>query len=70
MLTGYLVPGPDASGAQVNAVIRPIDLNSRRLNVRKPGPAGMLLGMAYPVAEAQAFSTHITFDCQFRTSYV
>ena len=70
MLTGYLVPGPDASGAQVSAIVLPIDHNSRRLNVRKPDPAGMLLGMAYPIAEAQSFPTHITFDSQFRTSFV
>ena len=65
MLTGYLVPGSDAPGAQVGTVGRPLDHNSRRLNVRKPDPAGMLLGMAYPIAEAQCFSTHITFDGQF-----
>jgi len=68
MLAGDLVSGPDAPGTQVEPDGYPIDVKRCRLNVGKPCPPGMLLGVADPVAEAQRFSAHVTFDSQFKTS--
>ena len=65
MLAGNLVAGPDAPGAQVKAYGGPVDIERRRLDVRHPCPPGMLLGVAYAVAEAQRFAADITFDSQF-----
>ncbi len=65
MLAGSFVSGPDAPGAQVESNGGPVDVKRRWLNVGKPCPPGMLLGMADPVAEAQRFSAHIAFDSQF-----
>ena len=65
MLAGDLVPGSDAPGTQVEPDCNTVDIKRRRLNVWKPRPPGMLLGMADPVAEAQRFSAHIAFDSQF-----
>ena len=65
MLAGGLVPGPDAPGTKVEPDGGPVDVKRRRLDVGKPCPPGMLLGVADPVAEAQRFSADITFDSQF-----
>ena len=65
MLAGDLVPGPDTPGAHIEPDGNPIDVKRSGLDVGKPFPPGMLLGVADPVAEAQRFSTHITFDSQF-----
>ena len=68
MLAGNLISGADAPGTQVNTNGQAFHFKRNRLYIRKPGPPGMLLGMTYPIAEAQGFSTHITFDSQFITS--
>lgn len=68
MLAGNFISGANTPGTQINTNGHAFDFKCRRLNIWKPGPPGMLLRMAYPVAEAQSFSTHITFDCQFLTS--
>ena len=68
MLAGNLISGANAPGAKVNAEGHTFDLDRGRLHVRKPGPPGMLFGVANPVAEAQGFAAHITFDSQFITS--
>ena len=68
MLAGDLVSGPDAPGTQVEPDSCPVDVKRRWLNIGKPCPPGMLLGMADPVAEAQRFSADVTFDSQFKTS--
>jgi len=68
MLAGGLVSGPYAPGTQVEPDGGSVDVKRRRLNVGKPCPPGMLLGVADPVAKAQRFSAHITFDSQFKTS--
>jgi hypothetical protein len=68
MLAGNLISGANTPGTKVDTNGESVDIKRCRLNVRKPGPPGMLFGMTYPVAEAQGFSTHITFDCQFKTS--
>jgi hypothetical protein len=68
MLTGSLISGADAPGTQVNANGHTFDIKRNRLNIRKPLSPGMLFRMADPVAETQGFSTHITFDSQFKTS--
>jgi hypothetical protein len=65
MLAGDLVPGPNTPGAHIEPDGNPIDVKRSGLDVGKPFPPGMLLGVADPVAEAQRFSTHITFDSQF-----
>ena len=67
MLAGNLIPGPDAAGAQVKPYRSAADLEGSRLDVGHPGAPGVLLGMAYLIAETQCFSTEITFDSQFRT---
>ncbi len=68
MLAGNLISGADAPGTQVNTNGHAFHFKRNGLHVRKPGPPGMLLGMTYSIAEAQGFSTHITFDSQFITS--
>ena len=68
MLAGNLIPGADTPRTQVHTDRQAFDFQCDRLYVREPGPPGMLFGMTYPVAEAQGFSTHITFDSQFKTS--
>lgn len=68
MLAGNLIPCTDASGTQVYTNGYSIDFKCRGLHIRKPGSPGMLFGVADPIAEAQGFSTHITFDSQFITS--
>jgi hypothetical protein len=65
MLAGDLVPGPDAPGTQVEPDGGPVDIKRRRLDIGKPFPPGMLLGVADPVAKAQRFFADITFDSQF-----
>ena len=65
MLAGDLVPGPDASGTQVEPDGGPVDIKRRRLDIGKPFPPGVLLGVADPVAKAQRFFADITFDSQF-----
>ena len=65
MLAGDLVAGPDAPGAQIKTHGCAVHDKRRWLNVGEPGPAGMLLGMAYPVPKTQGFSAHITFNGQF-----
>ena len=67
MLAGDFVAGPDAPGAQVEPDGGPVDGKSRRLDIGKPFPPGMLLGVADPVAEPQRFFAYITFDSQFKT---
>ena len=68
MLTSCFIPSPHAPGAKVNAICYTVDGDGRRLYVGEPCPAGMLLGMADPVAELDRFTTIITFDSQLRTS--
>ncbi len=70
MLTGDLVPGADAPGTHVEPDNNAINIERRRLNIRKPGSPGVLFGVADPVAETQRFPTHITFDSQFKTSSI
>ena len=65
MLAGGLVSGSHAPGAQVEPDGGPIDVKRRRLDIGKPFPPGMLLGVADPVAKAQRFFADITFDSQF-----
>ena len=65
MLTGYFIPGPDTTGAEIKPDCRAVNIKGCRLNIGLPGAPGMLLGVAYPVAETQRFSTHITFASQF-----
>jgi hypothetical protein len=65
MLAGNLVSGPYTPGAQVEPDGGPVDVKRRRLDVGKPFPPGMLLGVADPVAETQRFFADITFDSQF-----
>ena len=64
MLTGGLTPGAYAPGAQVEAVRGAIDRYGSRLDIGQPGPAGVPLGMAYPVAESYCFAALITRDSQ------
>lgn len=52
MLAGDFVAGPYAPGAQVEPDGGPVDGKSRRLDIGKPFPPGMLLGVADPVAKA------------------
>lgn len=68
MLAGDLISCADAPGTQVNADRQSIYFDGRRLYIGKPGPSGMLFGVADSVAKAQSFATHITFDSQFITS--
>ena len=68
MLVGNLIPGAYAPGAQIDTNRQPLDFECSRLNVWKPGPPSMALGVAYPVTKMQGLSTHIAFDSQFRTS--
>ena len=68
MLTGDLIPGAYASGAQIKSNRQSVDIECRGLYIGEPCSPGMLLGVAYPVAETQGFPAHITFDSQFRTS--
>jgi hypothetical protein len=65
MLAGDFVAGPYAPGAQVKPDGGSVDGKSRRLDIGKPFPPGMLLGVADPVAKAQRFFADITFDSQF-----
>ena len=64
MLARGLTPGADAPGAQVEAVRGAIDRYGCRLDIGQPGPAGVPLGMAYPVTETQCFTTFITRNSQ------
>jgi hypothetical protein len=70
MLTGSFIPGAYAPGAQVQSDGSAVDIECSGLDVRKPGAPGVLLGVAYTVAEPQRFSTCITFDSQFKTSLI
>jgi hypothetical protein len=70
MLTGDLVPGAYAPGAQVQTDGSAVDIKCSGLDVGKPGAPGMLLGVADPVAEPQRFFTYVTFDGQFKTSSI
>jgi hypothetical protein len=65
MLARHLVAGSDAPRAQIEPDGRAFDNERCWLDVGKPGPAGMLLRVAYPVSEPQSLSAHITFNGQF-----
>lgn len=65
MLARNLVAGPDATRTQVKPDRSAVNIKRGRLDVWHPSPPRMLLGVTYPVAEAQRFSANITFDSQF-----
>ena len=67
MLVSDLIPGPDTPGAKIKPDCSPINSESSRLNIGKPGTPGVLLGMAYSISKTQCFAAKITFDSQFRT---
>lgn len=67
MLRSDFVSGADAPRANIKTYSCAIHFERNRLNVGEPGTPCMLLGVAYPIAEAQSFATHITFYSQFRT---
>jgi hypothetical protein len=58
-----------AASAQVNLLRFPIKHNSGWLDIGKPAPSGMLLRMAYPMAEVCRFATDIAFCSQIVNSF-
>ncbi len=64
MLARGLTPGAYAPGAHVEAECSAVDRYGSRLDIGQPGPAGVPLGMAHPVAETQCFTTFITLNSQ------
>ena len=46
MLTGYFIPGPDTTGAEIKPDCRAVNIKGCRLNIGLPGAPGMLLGVS------------------------
>jgi hypothetical protein len=47
---------PQTSGAQVEVLCLTIDINSRRMNIRRPAAVGVTLGMADMMTELRCFA--------------
>ena len=58
-----------ALGTQIKLVWFPIKKNRGPLDIRQPASPGMLLRMAYPMAEVCLFATDITFCSQIANSF-
>jgi hypothetical protein len=56
------VPGSNASGANLDAAHRTVVNCFYLLQVRVPGPAGLVIRMADIIAEAGAFSTYFAYS--------
>ncbi len=57
------------AGTQIEPFLFSIKDNSRWLNIRKPASSGMLLRMAYPMAEVYCFATYIASCRQIVNSF-
>ncbi len=58
-----------AAGTQINLLRFPVNHNSGWLDIGQPAPSGMLLRMAYPMAEVCRFATDIAFCSQIVSSF-
>ena len=58
-----------APGAQIQLFGFPIEKNSSPLDIGQPAPPGMLLRMAYPMAEVYRFTADIAFISQIANSF-
>jgi len=58
-----------ALGTQIKLFWFPIKKNRGPLDIRQPAPPGMLLRMAYPMAEVCLFVTDIAFCSQIANSF-
>ncbi|OGN91362.1 MAG: hypothetical protein A2Z75_05035 [Chloroflexi bacterium RBG_13_50_10] len=58
-----------ALGTQIKLFGFPIQKNGSSLDIRHPAPPGMLLRMAYPMAEVCRFATDIAFCSQIANSF-
>jgi len=57
------------AGTQINLLRLPVNYNSGWLDIGQPASPGMLLRMAYPMAEMCRFATDIAFCSQIVNSF-
>ena len=58
----HLIHGPQAAGAQVEVPGLAVDIDSRGVNIGRPAPVGMALGVADIMAEKRGFAAQITLQ--------